>query len=134
MLAVDEYTTGIFVHNKNSQYYVKCGVLQLPQDFFLSSFFPFFIPTRITDHSATLIDNIFFNSIEHFTSSGNIVHDLTDHLPTFIVFNKFSTLPYNVKIFKRDYSKFMVQGLGQIQLIDWESVFVSNACPCNMLK
>ena len=30
-------------------------------------------PTRITDHSATLIDNIFFNSIEHFTISGNIV-------------------------------------------------------------
>ena len=27
-------------------------------------------PTRITDHSATLIDNIFFNSIEHFTVSG----------------------------------------------------------------
>ena len=25
--------------------------------------------TRITDHSATLIDNIFFNSIEHFVIS-----------------------------------------------------------------
>ena len=59
-------------------------------------------PTRITDHSTTLIDNIsFFNSIEHFTIRGNIVHDLTDHLPNFIIFNKFSTLPYNVKIFKR---------------------------------
>ena len=36
-------------------------------------------PTRITSHSATLIDNIFFNSIEHFIISGNIVYDLTDH-------------------------------------------------------
>ena len=52
-------------------------------------------PTRITDHSASLIDNIFFNSIEHLTISGNIVHDLTDHLPNFIIFSKFSTLPYN---------------------------------------
>ena len=84
------------------------------------------------NHSSfsTLIDNNFFNSIEHFTISGNIVHDLTDHLPNFIIFTKFSTLPYTVKIFKRDYSKFdqhvLVSG---IQLIDWESVLVSNASP-----
>jgi hypothetical protein len=30
-------------------------------------------PTRITDHSATLIDNIFFNSVTHHTISGNII-------------------------------------------------------------
>ena len=48
-------------------------------------------PTRITSHSATLIDNIFFNSIEHFIISGNIVYDLTDHLPNFIIFNKFAS-------------------------------------------
>ena len=29
-------------------------------------------PTRITDHLATLIDNIFFNSLEHIVISGNI--------------------------------------------------------------
>ena len=63
-------------------------------------------PTRITDHSATLIDNIFFNSLEHFTISGNIIYDLTDHLPNFlIIINKFSTLSTNVKIYKRDFSK-----------------------------
>ena len=50
-----------------------------------SNFFPPHIlqPTRITDHSATLIDNIFLNSIEHFSISGNIVHDLSDHLRKF---------------------------------------------------
>ena len=48
---------------------------------FLNVFGSFFFqphilqPTRITDHSSTLIDNIFFNSIEHFTISGNIVYD-----------------------------------------------------------
>ena len=31
-------------------------------------------PTRITDHTATLIDNIFFNSLEHFTVSGNVIY------------------------------------------------------------
>jgi len=30
-------------------------------------------PTRITDHSATLIYNILFSSIEHFTISGNVI-------------------------------------------------------------
>ena len=63
------------------------------------------------------------------------MHDLTDHLPNFIIFNKFSTLPYNVKIFKRDYSKLDQQVLvNEIQSIDWESVFVSSANPCNMFK
>ena len=48
-------------------------------------------PTRITDHSATLIDNIFFNSIEHITVSGNVEY-LSDHLPNFIILNRFSDL------------------------------------------
>jgi hypothetical protein len=52
-------------------------------------------PTRITHHSETLIDNIFLNLIEHFTTSGNLAYDLTDHLPNFLII-----LPTNVKIFK----------------------------------
>ena len=102
-----------------------------------SNFFQPYIlqPTRITDHSATLIDNIFLNSIEHFTISGNIVHDLSDHLPNFLIFNKFSSLPCNVKIFKRDYSKFDQQALtSEIQLVDWETIFVPNDSACNMFK
>ena len=63
-------------------------------------------PTRITDHSKTLIDNIFFNSLEHFTISGNIIYDITDHLPNFLIFDKFSSLHNNVKLYKRDYSTF----------------------------
>ncbi len=42
-------------------------------------------PTRITDHTATLIDNILFNSNEFFSISGNLVCDLTDHLPLFFI-------------------------------------------------
>ena len=71
-----------------------------------SFFHPYILqPTRITDHSATLIDNIFFNSLEHFTISGNVIYDFTDHLPNFLILNKFSLLPTNVEIFRRDYSK-----------------------------
>ena len=63
-------------------------------------------PTRITDHSATLIDNIFFNSLEHFVISGNIIADITDHLPNFLILNKFSALPSNIKLHKRNHSNF----------------------------
>ena len=65
-------------------------------------------PTRITDHSVTLIDNIFFNSVEHFTISGNLIYNLTDHLPNIFDVSKFSSLPENVKIFKRDYTHILI--------------------------
>ena len=42
-------------------------------------------PTRITDHTATLIDNIFFNANEFCPTSGNLVYDLTDHLTIFFI-------------------------------------------------
>ena len=64
--------------------------------------------TRITDHSATLIDHIYFNSMEHRTISGNILCDITDHLPNFLIINKFSYNFSNSKIviYRRDYSNF----------------------------
>ena len=63
-------------------------------------------PTRMTHHSATLIDNVFFNSMSHHIISGNIVYDLTDHLPNFLVVNNFITLPKCYIMFKRDFSNF----------------------------
>ena len=78
-------------------------------------------PIRITHHSATLIDNIFFNSVSHPTISGNLVYDLTDHLPNFLIVNKFTTLPKGFKLFKRDYSNFNEQHfLQDIQSINWK--------------
>ena len=77
-------------------------------------------PIRITQHSATLIDNILFNSTEHYTVSGNIVFDLADHLPNFIIINKYSTLPKHIKFTRRDYSKYNEETLLQdCRTIDW---------------
>ena len=42
------------------------------------------IPTRITSHSATLIDHIFVNSGLETTKSGVIIEDMSDHLVTFV--------------------------------------------------
>ena len=40
-------------------------------------------PSRITNHSSTLIDNIFTNAKEYNNVSGLLVNDITDHLPIF---------------------------------------------------
>ena len=70
-------------------------------------FHPYILqPTRITDYSATLIDNIFFNLVYHHTVSGNIIYDLIDHLLNFSIINKLSALPKNFKLSHRDYSKY----------------------------
>ena len=58
-------------------------------------------PTRITNHTATLIDNIFFNSKrETFTIGGNIIYDLTDHLPNFLIIKNYSCLPNDINCTK----------------------------------
>ena len=90
-------------------------------------------PTRITDHSATLIDNIFFNSLEHFVISGNLCYDLTDHLPNFLIVSKLSSLPTSTKVYGRDYSNLDKQALiTDIQSIDWEEVLNNDYDPSCM--
>lgn len=42
-------------------------------------------PTRVTDISATLIDNIFTNELRHSLTCGILYNDISDHLPIFAV-------------------------------------------------
>ena len=41
------------------------------------------LPTRISEHSKTLIDNIFTSVTDKECISGNIIHAISDHLPQF---------------------------------------------------
>ena len=51
-------------------------------------------PTRITDHSKTLVDNIFSNVITVDAISGNLTSMISDHLPQImIVPSVFANLP-----------------------------------------
>ena len=73
-----------------------------------SSFFsPYIIqPTRLA--SKTLIDNIFFNSLEYHTYSGNLLMEIADHLIQFLIlegFIKERTIP-KINLFNRDFSNF----------------------------
>lgn len=67
-------------------------------------------PTRITNHSATLIDNIYVNSIEHYTICGKLIFDI-DHLPNFLVMNKMLKVIIKLNRYKRDYSTFSEQDI-----------------------
>ena len=54
-----------------------------------SGFLPHILqPTRITDFSATLIDNIYGNNFEHETISGNILIKFADHFSQFLSVKK----------------------------------------------
>ena len=44
-------------------------------------------PTRISNHSFSLIDNIFTNVVNQTTLSGILLSDITDHLPIFVLCN-----------------------------------------------
>ena len=60
--------------------YIKDFINQM----FSSTFYPLISkPTRITNSSATLIDNIFVNNLDECHKCGILFTDLSDHLPVF---------------------------------------------------
>ena len=63
-------------------------------------------PTRVTDHSATVIDNIFSNNASHETVSGNIMRHIYHYFPQFIILNKTNIDCKRCSLSKRDFSKF----------------------------
>ena len=63
-------------------------------------------PTRVTDLSATIIDNIFSNVCEFETISGNIMVQLADHFAQFLIMRKTNVQYKNCSCLQRDYSKF----------------------------
>ena len=42
-------------------------------------------PSRITDITATLIDNIFTTELQFQVNSGLLITDISDHLPVFAI-------------------------------------------------
>ena len=45
-------------------------------------------PTRVTDHSSTVVDNIFSNITDFDTKSGNILCDISDHFPQILIVDR----------------------------------------------
>jgi hypothetical protein len=82
------------------------------------------LPTRITATSKTLIDNAFISASKFNTVSGNIIYNISDHLPQFILLRDPGSLPQpKSHILKRDWSKFDEENFILDYLkIDWDII------------
>ena len=78
-------------------------------------------PTRVTDHSATIIDNIFYNNLEFETQSGNLLTKISDHFPQFLVIKNAAVDYKKCSLFQYDYSKFKEHlFLDDFKKLSWE--------------
>ena len=63
-------------------------------------------PTRIVDNAKpTLVDNIFTNFSEPDISSGNLIENVSDHMPNFIIIPNYQKSKFKKK-YQKDYSNF----------------------------
>ena len=82
-------------------------------------------PTRVTSHSATLIDNIFTNDITVTSKGGNLTASISDHFPQFCYFNISSTNNDSDRPkYGRSYKNFRDDEFQEeLSKIDWNSSF-----------
>ena len=93
----------------------------------LTSYFftPYILqPSRL--RSKTLIDNIFFNSLEYHSYSGNILYEFSDHLTQFLIlegFIKERSLPESV-MYRKDFDMFNEREFEEMVIngLDWEEI------------
>ena len=67
-------------YSNQVQYFIDCLVTYSCTPLILN-------PTRITQSSATLIDNIFTNNLDNILKTGILINDVSDHLSVFTIVN-----------------------------------------------
>ena len=105
-------------------------------DYFTSlssnNFIPYIsTPTRITDTSATLIDHIFTKlSPKHLSAAilaGNLIFDLSDHLPNFLIWEDTSCAPSNNRLLTRLFSdKNICKFRQHLDSVDWNHILMGD--------
>ena len=93
----------------------------------LQSYFysPFILqPTRL--RSKTLIDNIFFNSLDYHSHSGNLLFELSDHLTQFLILEGYvkERSLLDLKITKKDFDNFNEREFEEVVIngVNWEEI------------
>ena len=82
-------------------------------------------PTRITSHTATLIDHIYTNTVNRLIS-GVLPVDISDHLPIFCTVET-SLKKQNGQFYLGDYSKFSPEAyLQDVSAVDWDAIFAQS--------
>ena len=86
------------------------------------------VPTRLAVRSKTLIDNIFTNSVEESTISGNLECCIWNHLAQFLIFPSQRVLELNNhRKYKRNYKNIDAKKFeDELQSIDWPTAIANN--------
>ena len=80
-------------------------------------------PTRVTDHSATVTDNIFSNITDYETVSGNITSLIADHFAQFLLIKKCPVSFKSCSYSAYDYSNFGNEKfIHDYSLLDWSTL------------
>ena len=84
-------------------------------------------PTRITEFSSTIIDNIFTNNLTQKSKSGNILIMFADHFSQFVTINKAIKKNNPPTTFYRDYSNFNKNSfIDDVSIQNWNSPNFTN--------
>ena len=79
---------------------------------FSKQFLPYIIhPSRVSENSSTLIDNIFANISDSETVSGNILTQITDHFPQFLILKHAGISYKDLQYYQHDFSRFNADDL-----------------------
>ena len=79
---------------------------------FSKQFLPYIIhPSRVSGNASTLIDNIFSNITDNETLSGNIMTQISDHFPQFLIVKHAGISNQNVSYFQHDFSSLNEENL-----------------------
>ena len=108
------------VNKENKELYI-CGdfnfdLLKIDSDHVIQHFFNLLCsygclphvlqPTRVTENTATVIDNIFSNNIKDNMISGNILLTLSEHFSQFLSVKRVMVDLKKVNLYQRDYTNF----------------------------
>ena len=90
-------------------------------------------PTRVTETSATLIDNIFTNKIIRYGESiyGILIFDISDHYPIFCIETSLKRKSIIVPFLKREYTeKNKMKFVDVMSRLDWEDIYSATDMQC----
>ena len=81
-------------------------------------------PTRITETTATLLDQIFYNNFKHEVISGNICVTISDHMPVFFIQKNNVNLQMKDKLYsKRVFTETNISRFTTaLQLMNWNFI------------
>ena len=109
---------------------MKCDSSNAPQEFIellmTASFSPLISkPTRVTELSATLIDNIFTNNTPPPETAGIVLSDISDHYPIFTLspMNNKSNSPRKYATKRRITEENLSNFQNSLDIADWSTVY-----------